>query len=153
MLDLLKKLNYTGQHPFLLLNAPTAFAQALQQVLPDGSVHTDVQPDGPVTFALAFVTQQAQIDALIGQLTPLLQGDATLWFAYPKGSSKNYTCDFNRDTGWQTVGQAGFEPVRMVAIDSDWSALRFRRVAYIKTMTRQRTISDEGKARNNPTAR
>ncbi|CCH01690.1 hypothetical protein FAES_3683 [Fibrella aestuarina BUZ 2] len=153
MQDLLKKLNYTGQQPLVLFNAPTAFAQALQQTLPDGSVQVDVRSNEPVSFALAFVTQQAQIDALIGQLAPLLQGDATLWFAYPKGSSKNYTCDFNRDTGWQSVGQAGFEPVRMVAIDSDWSALRFRRVAYIKTMTRQRHISDEGKARTNASSR
>ncbi|MEZ0610371.1 hypothetical protein ACAW74_17785 [Fibrella sp. WM1] len=148
MQDLLKKLNYTGQQPLLLLDAPAALAQALQQALPDGRVQTDGQTDQPVSFVLAFVTQQTQIDSLIAQLESRLQGDATLWFAYPKGTSKNYTCDFNRDTGWQTVGQAGFEPVRMVAIDSDWSALRFRRVAYIKSMTRQRHISEEGKARN-----
>jgi len=28
---------------------------------------------------------------------------------------------------------AGFESVRMVAIDEDWSALRFRKSAYVKT--------------------
>ncbi len=27
-------------------------------------------------------------------------GDALLWFAYPKGTSKKYTCDFHRDDGW-----------------------------------------------------
>jgi hypothetical protein len=55
-----------------------------------------------------------------------------LWFAYPKKSSVNYTCDFSRDTGWEILGRHGFEGVRMVAIDQDWSALRFRRVEYIK---------------------
>ena len=34
------------------------------------------------------------------------------------------------------MGEAGFEPVRMVAIDEDWSALRFRRAEFIKNMTR-----------------
>ena len=34
------------------------------------------------------------------------------------------------------MGKAGFEGVRMVAIDEDWSAVRFRRVEFIKTMTR-----------------
>jgi hypothetical protein len=29
-----------------------------------------------------------------------------------------------------------FEPVRMVAIDEDWSATRFRRVEFLKNMTR-----------------
>ena len=38
----------------------------------------------------------------------------------------------NCDSGWPVLGAAGFEPVRMVAIDADWSALRFRRVEHIK---------------------
>jgi len=32
-------------------------------------------------------------------------------------------------TGWNMLGHEGFEPVRMVAIDEDWSAKRFRRRA------------------------
>ena len=31
---------------------------------------------------------------------------------------------------------AGFEPVRQVAVDEDWSALRFRRAEFIKTLAR-----------------
>ena len=34
------------------------------------------------------------------------------------------------------MGEAGFRAVRMVAIDEDWSALRFRRSEFIKNMTR-----------------
>jgi len=34
------------------------------------------------------------------------------------------------------LGREGFEPVRIVAIDEDWSAKRFRRVSFIKNMTR-----------------
>jgi hypothetical protein len=59
--------------------------------------------------------------------------DALLWFAYPKGTSKRYACEFNRDTGWHVIRKAGFDSVRQVAIDEDWSALRFRRVEYVKT--------------------
>ena len=58
----------------------------------------------------------------------LAKGDAVVWFAYPKGSSKRYKSEVNRDDSWASVGQEGFEPVRMVAIDEDWSALRVRRV-------------------------
>ena len=73
-----------------------------------------------------------------------------VWFAYPKGTSKKYKSEINRDTGWQALGQAGFEPVRAVAIDQDWSAVRFRRVEFIKTMTRARAhrMTAQGKARS-----
>jgi hypothetical protein len=33
----------------------------------------------------------------------------------------------------------------MVAIDEDWSALRFRKAEHIKTMTRGFAMSEEGK--------
>ena len=39
----------------------------------------------------------------------------------------------------------GFEPVRQVAIDEDWSALRFRRAEHIKTMTRSFAMTTTGK--------
>ena len=31
------------------------------------------------------------------------------------------------------IHAAGFDSVRMVAIDEDWSALRFRRLEYVKS--------------------
>lgn len=58
--------------------------------------------------------------------------------AYPKGSSKRYTATINRDKGWARLGAAGFEAVRMIAIDDDWSAVRFRRAEFIKTMKRDK---------------
>jgi len=43
------------------------------------------------------------------------------------------------------LGKSGFEPVRMVAIDEDWSALRFRKPENIKKMTRSFAMTAEGK--------
>jgi hypothetical protein len=47
------------------------------------------------------------------------------------------------------LGTLNLEPVRQVAIDEDWSALRFRRVEHIKSMKRRSSmrISPEGKKR------
>ncbi len=45
------------------------------------------------------------------------------------------------------MGKAGFEPVRMVAIDEDWSAVRFRRVEFIKTMNRPEEVRLTKKAK------
>ena len=76
-------------------------------------------------------------------------GDGMVWFAYPKGTSKKYKSEINRDNGWQILGELGFEGVRGVAIDEDWSALRFRRVEFIKAMNRdkKRAMITQGKAR------
>ena len=75
--------------------------------------------------------------------------DVILWLAYPKKSSKKYRSEINRDSGWITLGDAGFEGVRQIAIDEDWSALRFRNVKFIKSMKRQQKHSmiEEGKQR------
>ena len=98
---------------------------------------------------IVFATTLAAVEKVARDVAPRLDGDAILWFAYPKGTSKRYTCEFNRDTGWASLGTAGFEPVRQVAIDEDWSALRFRRVEYISTLRRDpsRALSERGKAR------
>lgn len=52
-------------------------------------------------------------------------------------------------TVWDPLGQAGFGPVRQIAIDADWTALRFRRVDPIKSLTRRtlRPLSRRGQAR------
>lgn len=144
---LLKKLNYIGQDPVIVLNAPAEFDATLQQLAKAATVHKTHGKVKTCGFAIVFATKQREVDAGIQAMAPKLEGDATLWFAYPKGSSKKYRCDFNRDSGWIEVGKAGFEPVRQVAIDGDWSALRFRRVGFIKKMTRSFAMTDEGKAK------
>jgi hypothetical protein len=55
----------------------------------------------------------------------------TLWFAYPKKTSKKYDVNIHRDKGWEALEQLGFKGVRQVAIDQDWSALRFRRQKFV----------------------
>src|SRR4029453_10549198 len=89
-----------------------------------------------IGFSLAFVVTQKEVDTLGPQVAKKAKGDAVVWFAYPKGSSKKYTSQINRDNGWGGMGKGGFEPVRMGGIDEDWSAVRFRRVEFIKTMNR-----------------
>jgi hypothetical protein len=146
MTPLFKKMNLKDQKGIVVLNAPASFEPELA-ALDDVAVQRKVPK--LLNFALAFVTQQKDLDAISAKLTHAAEGDAILWIAYPKGTSKNYTCDFNRDSGWTVLGGAGWEPVRMIAIDADWSALRFRRVENVKTMTRSEglAISKAGKAR------
>lgn len=131
MLSVFEKLNLKQQREILVVNAPASFEPELA-ALQGVTVLRDPAVAKAVHFALVFATRQAEVDALSRVLAHKAEGDALLWFAYPKGTSKQYTCDFNRDTGWQVLRSTGFDTVRQVAIDADWSALRFRRVEFIK---------------------
>jgi hypothetical protein len=126
------KLNLKEQQEIVVVNAPATFEPELL-ALKGVSVLRDPRKAKAIHFVLAFATTQAEVDTLSRSLASKATGDALLWFAYPKGTSKRYKCDFNRDTGWNAMRSAGFDTVRQVAIDEDWSALRFRRVKYIKS--------------------
>src|SRR5262245_45340459 len=132
------KLNLKDQTEIVVLNAPASFEPELK-TLKGVTVRRDTK-GGDVDFSIAFVMTQKEVDALGPQVAKKAKGDAVVWFAYPKGSSKKYKSQINRDSGWAVMGKAGFEPVRMVAIDEDWSAVRFRRVEFIKTMNRPEEV-------------
>ena len=101
------------------------------------------------SYLLISLDQRKEIERISKSLGNMAKGDITVWFSYPKGSSKQYKCEFNRDTGWESLGVAGFEGVRQVAIDEDWSAIRFRRVEHIKKMKRnpKRALTEKGKSK------
>jgi len=128
---LFKKLNLGANQEIAVFNAPGSFESELKELKGVKIARDPSKPKG-VKFGLAFANTQAQLDRASKSLAAASEGDAVIWFAYPKGSSKRYTCEFNRDSGWAVIRAAGFESVRMVAIDEDWSALRFRRVEYVK---------------------
>lgn len=137
MQALLKKKNYNGTDAILLLNAPEAFEKEMTN-LPN--VYVDINKIDNVSYAVIFVNNSIMVEEAVTQIKDKLEGDVLLWFCYAKKSSKKYRCDIDRDHGWQSVGQLGFEPVRMVAVDEDFSALRFRHVDYIKKMTRSKDM-------------
>jgi hypothetical protein len=139
------KLNYKPGATIYVLNAPESFAPAVDEMRAACEVRADFAKAKQVTFALAFATTKKEVDASAERIAKAAAGDAVVWVAYPKASSKRYRCDFNRDTGWDRLGAHGFEPVRQVAIDDDWSALRFRRVEFIRTMTRGFAMTAAGK--------
>jgi hypothetical protein len=129
------KLNLKDQKDIVIENAPASFESQIAS-LKGVTVRRSMADAKQVEFSLTFATKQKEVDSLARAVGRKAEGDAIVWIAYPKKSSKKYTCEFNRDSGWPSMGEAGFEPVRMVAIDEDWSALRFRRAEFIKNMTR-----------------
>lgn len=145
MTPLFKKLNFKNHTEIAVFNYPSSFDTELTQMKDEAIIIKDVKNINVGDFMMAFATTQQEVDNWAKTLAPKLAADGILWFCYPKGSSKKYKCDFNRDTGWQILGELGLEPVRQVSIDDDWSALRFRRPEHIKTMTRSFAMTEEGK--------
>ena len=135
MPDIFAKLNLKDQREILVLNAPESFEAALKS-LRSVRVLRRLAAVKTLSFAITFVTRQRELDKLSKALAARASADALLWFAYPKGTSKRYACEFNRDKGWQVLLDSGFDCVRQIAIDEDWSALRFRRIEFINHRSR-----------------
>jgi hypothetical protein len=131
MATLFEKLNLKDRQEIVVLHAPESLQPELAR-LPVITIHRHLESVAEAGFWLVFVTRKSEVDALAPQIAARAKDDAIVWFAYPKGASKKYACDFNRDTGWDALDALGFETVRSVAIDEDWTALRFRRKEYVK---------------------
>ena len=145
MIPLFKKLNYKLQPVIISVNHPDSFLSELQAMSQTATIVDGLTKSKDIAFVLVFATKQKEVDKAAEQIAKKATEDAVIWFCYPKGTSKKYSCEFNRDTGWVKLGELGYEPVRTVAIDEDWSALRFRKAEKIKTMTRSFAMTEVGK--------
>jgi hypothetical protein len=140
MHPLLKKLNFKEEDKVVVYNAPAEFLPQIDEWKMETEV-VEGSPSEPISFALGFAPMEKDLIALAEALCPKLDGDAKLWVAYPKKSSKKYKSDINRDSrSWSTIGDYKMEPVRQVALDEDWSVLRWRKVEFIKTLTRNKKM-------------
>jgi hypothetical protein len=101
-----------------LLNVPEDVALDLPEGCTAGS-----NPDG-ADAVLVFVRDRTQLDDDGEPAIAAGRRDALAWVAYPK--SGQLGTDLNRDSLAAAVKERGAQPVRQVAIDDVWSALRLR---------------------------
>lgn len=91
-------------------------------------LHLEIEAEGDPGSAdavLAFVTNSGDLPgADVQAALAAAQRDALAWVAYPKGGKLG--TDLNRDTLAAALSERGVRPVRQIAIDDTWSALRFR---------------------------
>jgi hypothetical protein len=149
MNEVFRKLQFNGEERIYVRGAPAEFKPHLEQMRAVTKVSTSPTCKRQYGFAIFFVKSCAEIARLADKAAGKLDGDGVLWFAYPKKSSKRYSSDIGRDDGWIPLGDHGFEGVRQIAIDEDWSAIRFRQVDYIKSLKRdpRRALTSKGKRR------
>jgi hypothetical protein len=133
MINLLDKLNYKGQKRISVINAEEKFIHTISADLRDVIIDQKIDPRYPYEFIIIFVKSVSEVDHLAPMTVHNLMADGVLWFCYPKKTSKKYRSDIDRDHGWKILNDSGLHGIRLVAIDEDWSALRFRHKKYIKS--------------------
>ena len=109
---LFKKLNFKNHSEILILNSPTEFEAELNAMQDTTTIKTDIKSINDIEFVLIFIKTQTEIDKITPLIDKKLKGDGIVWFAYPKGTSKKYKAEINRDKGWNTLGKADFEAVK-----------------------------------------
>jgi hypothetical protein len=123
MNPLVKKIFFKNQEPVLLLNLPPEL-QTLSQDF--AKAHTSLK--GKYGFLLAFVKSMAEGEKLAKILPKHVDEKTVVWVAYPKGTSKKYKSDYNRDTGHALMARHGLDGVSLVSLGDDWSAMRFKKI-------------------------
>ena len=133
MKNLLEKLNYKGQKRISVINAEEIFIHSISSELKDVIIDNKIDPRYPYEFIIIFVKCVSEIEKIAPTTIHNLMADGVLWLCYPKKTSKKYSSDIDRDHGWKILNDSGLHGIRMIAIDEDWSALRFRNKKYIKS--------------------
>ena len=131
--NILEKLKYRDQERIAVLNAPEDFRERITGLLPGVQIDSEINARYLYDFMIAFTPDSEEVSRLGPSCIHNLNDDGKLWIAYPKGTSRNYASDISRDRGWDSVEESGFRRVSQVAIDDDWSALRFRNAKYVSS--------------------
>lgn len=125
---LLKKLQIKAGAKLLLLNVPADVAATITAGAEVETVKAGSACDG----ILAFAETPAEVDKFARQALKALPPDGLLWFAYRKGAAAKAS-GLSRDQGWEALAAANWRPVRSVAIDEEWTGLRFKPVELVKS--------------------
>ena len=117
MTTLVQKLQLKAGQSLKLVNPPAGYENFLAS--------ETINVAGSADAVLLFVNSLAELEQVVPPAFKSVSADALVWVAYPKGSSGVKT-DVNRDKLWDALKPTGWRPVRQIAMDHVWSALRFR---------------------------
>ena len=115
-----------------MINAEKNFKLAILSELKYIQIDSEIDPRYPYDFMIIFVRKVTEVKEIVPVALHNLALDGVLWFCYPKKSSKKHSSDIDRDHGWKVLNDLEFFGIRLVTIDDDWSAMRFRNIKYIK---------------------
>ena len=107
----------------LIVNAPRGYEETLGE-LPKGVVWLKAG-ERDADHVQLFVANRAELETQLPKVKSVLKPRGMLWVMYLKGTAKQKT-DINRDTLHAYANTLGLRGVSLVAVDEDWSAMRFK---------------------------
>ena len=87
MASVFDKLQLKDQTGIVVLNAPASFEPELKKLRGVTVLRSFKEAKDPA-FSIAFVMTQPEVEAAVKGVASKAKGDAVIWFAYPKQSSK-----------------------------------------------------------------
>ncbi len=133
MKSLLQKLNYKGQKRIAILRDGKEVFPGIADDLENVVVDNEIDQRFPYDFMIIFVNKISEVKYYAPIALHNLVADGILWFCFPKKTSKINNPAIDRDHGWKALNDLNFFGIRLVALDDDWSAMRFRNRKYIKS--------------------
>ncbi len=128
--SILEKLQLKDEKNLLIQGLPSTVEKQFVKISFAKNV-TPLLKARKIDFALVFAISHKQLKDILNDVVPALHEDAKLWVAYPKVSSK-IVSDLTRDCNWECISHFGFEAVRLIVLDSIWSAMRFKKADNVK---------------------
>jgi hypothetical protein len=124
--EILKKIRFKDDIEGVILNAPGHITKEFKKA------GFSIANKDKSQFTILFVKDKSEFEKYMKSTINSIEYDSLFWVAYPKRTSKIET-DVNRDILWKLAEPLGYRPVSQVAIDSDWSAMRFRPIDKVKS--------------------
>lgn len=125
---LVKKLLVKPGMRLAVLSPPPGYLDRLA-VLPAGAA---IAAGAGLEFVQVFGRTRAELTELLPEAYGRVKPDGIFWVCYPKLSGGR-AADLSRESVWAIVSKLGLRPVAQVALDADWSALRFRPASSVKS--------------------
>jgi hypothetical protein len=127
-----KKLRLAAGQRVAVLNAPPGY---LSRLVPGpADIGNEIQPSQAYDVVQLFVNSVEELRRLGPPAIGAVKPSGLLWITYPKGGQTRGATDLP-DTPWWTKSDVlgeitsvtGYKPVAFVAIDDNYTALRFKR--------------------------
>jgi len=121
----LEKLQLKNEKNILIQGLPSTVEKQFVKIAFAKNV-TPLLKARKIDFALVFAISHKQLKDILTDVVPALHDESKLWVAYPKAASK-IVSDLTRECNWACIAHFGYEEVRLITLDSIWTAMRFKK--------------------------
>lgn len=127
-----KKLRLTSELQAAVLNAPEGYVEALKPG--PARIETELRQAEAYDAVQLFVHDTDELGRLGPAAIRAVKPNGLLWITYPKGGKTRGATDLpatpwwtQRDVLGDITSEHGYRPVSFVAVDENWTAVRFKR--------------------------